>query len=230
MHRRPRPELLALLADVKDHPDDRTPWLVLTDWLEEHGDEADRARAEYCRLCLPKMGLLKVTAAHYDLGERRRELFRQWGAAWLGPLAGCSPNQENGLFHVTVRQRLQIAEDELDERRETFAWVRRLAAMWPYFDPRVNAWGRSWSDLRELELWGSLTVEELIAFLERDDFPRLTSLLVTLSKRLTIPLANRLVKVGRLERFARLTVWGIRRTDEKAADVLREALGDRLRL
>src|SRR5262249_28877499 len=157
-----------------------------------------------------------------------RELFRQWGAVWLGPLAGCSPNQENGLFHVTVRHSLLVGEDELDERRETFAWIRRVHAMWPYFNPSANAWGRLWSDLRELELWGSLTPEELIALLERDDFPRLTSVLVSLSKRLTVPLAKQIVKSGRLERFARLTLGRFRETDEKAAAVLREAMGNRL--
>jgi uncharacterized protein (TIGR02996 family) len=38
-----RPELLALLAAVKDDPDDDTPRLVVADWLEEYGDKADRA-------------------------------------------------------------------------------------------------------------------------------------------------------------------------------------------
>src|SRR5262245_42565589 len=33
MTRPARPEVLALLADVKENPDDLTPWLVLTDWL-----------------------------------------------------------------------------------------------------------------------------------------------------------------------------------------------------
>src|SRR5262249_47472223 len=70
-----RPELLALLADVKENPADLTPWLVLTDWLEEHGDEADQARAEYCRLCFDKLGK-KTYASDWEKGERRRELFR----------------------------------------------------------------------------------------------------------------------------------------------------------
>jgi uncharacterized protein (TIGR02996 family) len=47
MSRPARPELLALLADIKENPDDLTPWLVLTDWLEENGDEGDRARASF---------------------------------------------------------------------------------------------------------------------------------------------------------------------------------------
>jgi uncharacterized protein (TIGR02996 family) len=38
----PRPEVLAFLEDIKEHPDDDTPRLVLADWLEDHGDP-DRA-------------------------------------------------------------------------------------------------------------------------------------------------------------------------------------------
>lgn len=33
----------ALLRDVLEHPDDDTPRLILADWLEEHGGEAERA-------------------------------------------------------------------------------------------------------------------------------------------------------------------------------------------
>src|SRR5437762_10130896 len=38
----------ALLQAIRDDPGDDTPWLVLADWLEEHGD----ARAELVRLRL----------------------------------------------------------------------------------------------------------------------------------------------------------------------------------
>jgi uncharacterized protein (TIGR02996 family) len=44
-----RPQVIALLEAVKDAPDDPTPRLVLADWLEEHGDDADRARARLLR-------------------------------------------------------------------------------------------------------------------------------------------------------------------------------------
>src|SRR5262249_19299503 len=39
----------ALFAAVKEAPED-VPRLVLADWLEEHGDETDRAHAELIRL------------------------------------------------------------------------------------------------------------------------------------------------------------------------------------
>ena len=40
---KPRPEVLAFLADAKQHPNDDAPLLVLADWLEEHGDEREAA-------------------------------------------------------------------------------------------------------------------------------------------------------------------------------------------
>src|SRR4051794_18367032 len=40
-----RREVVAFLDAIKDDPDDDTPRLVLADWLDEHGDEHDAARA-----------------------------------------------------------------------------------------------------------------------------------------------------------------------------------------
>jgi uncharacterized protein (TIGR02996 family) len=126
-----RPELLALLSDVKDNPDDLTPWLVLTDWLEEHGDEADAARAEYCRLCHDKLGK-KVYASDWEKGERRRELFRRYKRAWFGPLVDLpGPGQASlevrrGLLHVwTGLSALLPVVDEVP--REAWAWVEQLS-------------------------------------------------------------------------------------------------------
>src|SRR4051794_17991657 len=45
-----RRELLSLLEACKQEPDDDAARLVLADWLEEHGDDADRERAEFVRL------------------------------------------------------------------------------------------------------------------------------------------------------------------------------------
>src|SRR5262245_56805489 len=44
------PDLASLLSACKETPDDDAPRLVLADWLEEHGDEEGRARAEFVRV------------------------------------------------------------------------------------------------------------------------------------------------------------------------------------
>jgi uncharacterized protein (TIGR02996 family) len=40
----------ALMAAIIANPDEDTPRLALADWLDEHGDKHDRARAEFIRL------------------------------------------------------------------------------------------------------------------------------------------------------------------------------------
>ncbi len=50
--RPPRPELIALLDAIKDHPDDDTPRLVLADWLDEQDDPLDAERAAYIRMSI----------------------------------------------------------------------------------------------------------------------------------------------------------------------------------
>ncbi len=127
MSRRARPEVLAFLADVKENPDDPTPWLVLTDWLEENGDETDRARAEYCRLCLDRLQG-RVTAADWQRGERRRELYHQYGAGWLGPqLKALSPQMRKGLVHITATMaQLDDAPPVHGRDDERWAWLGGL--------------------------------------------------------------------------------------------------------
>src|SRR5262245_27535994 len=124
MSRPPRSELLALLADVKANPDDLTPWLVLTDWLEENGDEADRARAEYCRLCFDKFGK-KTYASHWEKGERRRELFRDYRDQWFGRHFGFV-EVKRGLLQIisSADQLLQAVDAGMPS--ELPAWVERL--------------------------------------------------------------------------------------------------------
>jgi uncharacterized protein (TIGR02996 family) len=127
-----RPELIALLDDVKANPDDLTPWLVLTDWLEENGDEPDRARAEYCRLCFDKLGE-KTYASDRENFERRWELFRDWKEAWLGPIAEEVADDlwlwqmRRGLVSIGMRtsRLLDLHARGLDE--EQWQWVEELA-------------------------------------------------------------------------------------------------------
>src|SRR5438552_1097952 len=85
--RPPRPELLALLQAAKDEPGDDAPRLVLADWLEEHGDEADRARAAFIRLQIARDRLRRDDPAHEEIQVREQELYNRHAAAWLGPMA-----------------------------------------------------------------------------------------------------------------------------------------------
>jgi uncharacterized protein (TIGR02996 family) len=67
-----RPEVAAFLAAAKDEPEDDAPRLVLCDWLQEHGDEHDAARAEFVRLqCLFAREALRDPRVAYLLGSER---------------------------------------------------------------------------------------------------------------------------------------------------------------
>lgn len=129
-----RAELLALLDDVKENPDDLTPWLVLTDWLEENGDEAERARAEYCRLCFDKLGK-KTYASDWEKGERRRDLFREYRERWFGglspsfaqgPYGSLRCEIKRGLVHVSSSGSELRSAVETGVPAEFGAWVEVL--------------------------------------------------------------------------------------------------------
>src|SRR3954453_14976730 len=83
----PRPKLVALLESAKDQPDEVAPRLVLADWLEEFGDESDRARAEFVRLhCAWSPLPAHDDPAALELRLRGTALLRPgaYGDAWLG--------------------------------------------------------------------------------------------------------------------------------------------------
>jgi uncharacterized protein (TIGR02996 family) len=77
----------ALMAGIVANPDEDTPRLALADWLQEHGDEHDRARAEFIRLQIQAHNLPRREAAGRKQLERSAEkLQRQHSPAWLAPL------------------------------------------------------------------------------------------------------------------------------------------------
>jgi uncharacterized protein (TIGR02996 family) len=82
----PRPQVLAFLDEIKATPDDDGPRLVLADWLDEHGDDTDRGRAELIRL---QCQLIRHEASDSEKagGMRLRiaVLLGQHMEAWLGP-------------------------------------------------------------------------------------------------------------------------------------------------
>ena len=79
----------ALMAAIAANPDEDTPRLALADWLEEHGNKAEQARAEFIRLQIRTetasgKAREKLAAAEEKLESKHRK-------AWLKPLADISP-------------------------------------------------------------------------------------------------------------------------------------------
>jgi uncharacterized protein (TIGR02996 family) len=98
--------VLALLVDVKDHPEDDAPRLVLTDWLAEHGDEHDVARAEYLRCACELDRLAPADPRRAEIERRSAALWSAHAEAWLGPLCAWRPEPGGrGLLQLQVEAR-----------------------------------------------------------------------------------------------------------------------------
>lgn len=80
-------ERRALMAATIADPDEDTPRLALADWLQENGDEHDRARAEFIRFQVREARLPEDSAVRAKLAKQSARLREKHVAAWLGPLA-----------------------------------------------------------------------------------------------------------------------------------------------
>ena len=73
--------------DIAEHPDDDALRLILADWLEDHGDEA---QAEFIRVQIRRSRLPLDDAEQPALARREAELLARYSARWAGDLAICA--------------------------------------------------------------------------------------------------------------------------------------------
>jgi uncharacterized protein (TIGR02996 family) len=78
----------ALLAAIWEHPHEDTPRLVYADWLQETGDAANVARAEFIRVQCRLAQLDAWDEAACALQEREKQLWKKWGVRWRAPAPG----------------------------------------------------------------------------------------------------------------------------------------------
>jgi uncharacterized protein (TIGR02996 family) len=108
-------ERRALMAAVIANPDEDTPRLALADWLQENGDEHERARAECIRLQI-RAERLPPSAERKRADSDARKLARTHRKAWLAPLLalGIDENDlgldgfERGLLSDVIITRRQF--------------------------------------------------------------------------------------------------------------------------
>jgi len=79
-------ERRALMAAIIANPEEDTPRLVFADWLDEYGDEHDRARAEFIRLQIEAARLPKSDKKRKKLEDAARKLANAHHETWLSPL------------------------------------------------------------------------------------------------------------------------------------------------
>src|SRR5687768_11603514 len=126
----PRPELLALLQAARDHPTPDAPRLVLADWLEEHGDESDRARAAFIRLQCARAGLRHDDPSQQERQREEQQLLDRYGAGWLGPVAEERPPKPWHFRRGLPIARYTVPHEGPDLEglvgTELWAWVQEL--------------------------------------------------------------------------------------------------------
>src|SRR5262245_43122276 len=101
------PQLRALLDACRDQYDEDVPRLVLADWLEEHGDDSDQARAEFIRLQVEHTAGGPGDPGRVEQEERIEELRERFEDGWVGELAegGLSWEWQRGLLWLTITRR-----------------------------------------------------------------------------------------------------------------------------
>src|SRR5262249_49570183 len=91
----------------------------------------------YCRLCDDRLRK-KLYASDWERGEQRRDLFRRYKAAWLGPMANWPARNDWYLSPPALKMRRGLAEVIVDLGHlrelpaslsaEAWAWVGSLTA------------------------------------------------------------------------------------------------------
>jgi uncharacterized protein (TIGR02996 family) len=106
----------AFLAAIRDEPDNDTPRLVYSDWLEEQGDAA---RAEFIRVQCRLERLHPGDPSRTALEEREDELLARHEADWLAPLP-------ESLFEWTFKR--GFVEEVVGRPSPTLAGLEELFA------------------------------------------------------------------------------------------------------
>jgi uncharacterized protein (TIGR02996 family) len=129
----PRPEVLAFLDAIKDDPEDDAARLVLADWLTEHGDEHDGARAHYLRLSCELQKLPTDAPRRATIDAELARLRKKHELAWLGPLAAaqsarCKFSLNDGGMLSLAGDAVSLAGKKCQAATQTeaFAWVDTL--------------------------------------------------------------------------------------------------------
>ena len=127
----------ALIATIRAAPDEDGPRLVFADWLEEQGDAASTARAEFIRTQIERANLPSGDDRHPELQARELRLLKRWSAAW------CS---SHSVFKK-VRFRRGMIEYVHLHLQHFLHHRRQMFALEPVRDVRLTGFYRATDDL-----------------------------------------------------------------------------------
>lgn len=108
-----------LLAAIWDEPHADVHRLVYADWLEDHGEAEEHARAELIRAQCTLANIPGNDPRYDALEARVRQILKQWQRGWWQHLpVGCRLGHFDRGFPVPTLQRFRVPGlVELDERR-----------------------------------------------------------------------------------------------------------------
>ena len=120
------PDYRALLAGVCETPDDDLPRLVLADWLDELGDAASAARAEFIRAQVELAGRPRVTGDYLycrsvDLAMDLANRDFAAGVTGVNSATGPTPRCRCANCRLLRRERDLLARWRIDWDREVLA-------------------------------------------------------------------------------------------------------------
>jgi uncharacterized protein (TIGR02996 family) len=153
-------ERQGLLDAILAGPDDTTPRLVFADWLDDHGDAADRERAEFIRgqIRLAEMNAWDEGAV--ELAIRCRFLLRAHRNEWLAPLTDVPTESwfwdDRHIFARGFPERLEMAPAAFMEHADrifSLTPLRGLAARQPMNFPFPADFGWCAGARRLRQLW-----------------------------------------------------------------------------
>jgi uncharacterized protein (TIGR02996 family) len=144
----------AFLKAICENPDDDTPRLVFADWLQENGNEHDRARAEFIRLQVQFAALLRGAAPGAEevrkqeraIWAEHKETFRAelpeiGGVAWFpefhrGFVERCTISsdsqflqQADAIFTQVPIQHIEIGKFTACKGFESLTHLKRLKSL-----------------------------------------------------------------------------------------------------
>ncbi len=173
-----RPEVLAFLAEIKEHPLDRTSRLVLADWLEERDDP----RGSLVRLQVEQARPDLNAVRRLELGDQERQLIQEHQEVWLGPLQPriVSWAFQRGLVQLqsTPDRIIRETSPELLESEE-LAWVETIRLYGDTASPADYAATRSLQGVRVLDCsWTRMQAGHLAGLARAAPFPFLGELIL----------------------------------------------------
>ncbi|MBN9118915.1 MAG: TIGR02996 domain-containing protein [Planctomycetes bacterium] len=209
----------ALLSAIWEHPHEDTPRLVYADWLQEAGEPANVARAEFIRLQCEQFRLDEEDPRHGELDKQTAKLLRYHRKEWVTALPPLLTRARfvRGFIYPRLRgiranQFLALGPADLAPAPLWSFKIESGAKVWPAVADSPNL-----QRLDHLDLGNNLLDEAAAVRLLSSEHVTNVSVLGLGLSRFTPAALAALAANDRLTNLTELTFWANRMTDETFA-------------